>query len=280
MSSSGASRSTGSLTRQRGRIIGVVRRQVREELAHEREARRVVGRGEVADAALSRVRRGAAELFLAHRFVGDGADHVGTRDEHVARALDHEDEIGDRGRIHGAARARAHHARQLRNDAARERVAEKDVGVARERLDAFLNARATRVVEADHRRADAHRVVHDAHDLLRVSRAERAAEDGEVLREHEHAPPVDRAVSGDDAVARNARVGRRRRFRAAMTSRPVSTNEPVSSRRSRRSRAVSFPAACCLSTRAVPPPAKAARSSSSRRVRGFARSVMASAPSA
>ena len=42
----------------------------------------------------------------------------------------------------------------LRHDAGRERVAQEDVGVAGERLDALLDARAARVVEPDDRRAD------------------------------------------------------------------------------------------------------------------------------
>ena len=56
----------------------------------------------------------------------------------------------------------------------------------------------------DHRRADAHGVVHDLADLLRMRLAERAAEDGEVLTEHENQPAVDGAATGDDAIARNA----------------------------------------------------------------------------
>ena len=82
-----------------------------------------------------------------------------------------------------------------------ERVAQEDVGVAGERLDALLDARAARVVEADDGRADLHREVHHLADLLRVGARERAAEDGEVLREHEDLAAVDDAVAGDDAVA-------------------------------------------------------------------------------
>src|SRR5262245_446831 len=38
--------------------------------------------------------------------------------------------------------------------------------------------------------------------------AERTAEHGEILREHEDAPPADRAVAGDDTVARNSGIVR------------------------------------------------------------------------
>ncbi len=57
------------------------------------------------------------------------------------------------------------------------------------------------------------RVVHHFDDFSGVRRAERAAEHGEVLREHEHRAAVDRAEARDDAVTRqplfrHAEVGR------------------------------------------------------------------------
>ena len=90
----------------------------------------------------------------------------GPGDEHVRRAAHHVDEVGDRRRIHRAAGARPEDRRDLRHDAGGERVAQEDVGVAAERDDAFLDARAARVVEADHRRAVPHREIHDLADLL------------------------------------------------------------------------------------------------------------------
>ena len=44
------------------------------------------------------VRLGAAELFLRHFLVRDCPQHVRPGDEHVARALDHDVEVGDRRR--------------------------------------------------------------------------------------------------------------------------------------------------------------------------------------
>ena len=132
-------------------ILGVVRGQKPQQLPRLCEARAIVGRHEVADAALRGVALGAAELLLGDVFVGHGADHFRTGDEHVARLLDHQDEVGDGRRVHGAARARTEDAADLRDDAARQRVAQKDVGVAGERLHALLDARAARIVESDHR---------------------------------------------------------------------------------------------------------------------------------
>jgi hypothetical protein len=146
---------------------------------------------------------GSSRLFWGR----NRADHVGAGDDHVARRLDHEDEVGDRGRIDGAACARPEHRRQLRHDARRERVAQEDVGVAGERHDALLDARAARIVQPDDRRARLHRQVHHLHDLPRVRLGERPAEHREVLREQEDRAPVDRPVAGDDAVAQHLVLG-------------------------------------------------------------------------
>ena len=110
--------------------------------------------GEVGDAALARGACGAAELLLGDLLVGHGLDDVRPGDEHVARVLDHDDEVGDRRRVDGAAGAGPHDGADLRHHARGEGVAQEDVGVAAERRHAFLDARAARVVEADDRRAD------------------------------------------------------------------------------------------------------------------------------
>ncbi len=77
----------------------------------------------------------------------------------------------------------------------------ENVAVGAERYDAFLDPGTAGVVEADHRRADLGREVHDLAHLLGHHFAERAAEDGEVLGEDEDLAPVDRAVAGHHRVA-------------------------------------------------------------------------------
>ncbi len=72
-----------------------------------------------------------------------------------------------------------------------------------ERDDAFLNARAAGVVEPDHRRSDLHRHFHDFADFFGVRFRQRAAEDGEILREDEHHPAMDLAATGDDPVTKD-----------------------------------------------------------------------------
>src|SRR3954447_8887002 len=163
----------------------VVLRQEREQVARVLERGLLVRRDELRNARLGRVRRRAAELLEADLLAGDRLHHVGAGDEHVRAALDHQHEVGDRGRVDGAAGARAHHEADLRDHARALDVAPEDLRVAGERDDAFLDARAARVVDPDHRAAELRRQVHHLADLLGEDLAQRAAEHGEVLREDE-----------------------------------------------------------------------------------------------
>ena len=200
-SSSASSRSRGSLGARERRLVGVVLRQERDEIARVLEARLLVRGGELRDARLRRVRRRAAELLERDLLAGHRLHDVGAGDEHVRRALDHEDEVGDRGRVDGAAGARSHHERDLRHDTRGLHVPPEDLRVAAERDDAFLDPRAARVVDPDDRAAVLHCEIHHLADLLGEDLAERAAEDGEVLREDEDLAPEHRPVAGDDGVA-------------------------------------------------------------------------------
>ena len=189
-----------------GRVVDVVRRQKGEELADPEEHSRVVGADEVRDPRHGRVGPRAAQVFLRNLFVGHRLDDVGPRDEEVRVLLGHEDEVGDRRRVDGAARAGTEDRGDLRHDSGRARVAEKNARVSREGDDTLLDARSARVVQADDRGAVLDGEVHDLADLLGVGLRERSAENGEVLGEHEDAPPVDGARSGDDTVAGHARL--------------------------------------------------------------------------
>ena len=156
---------------------------------------------EVGDAGFRVVGHGSAELVFGDLFVGDGLDDFRAGDEHVRGVLDHEDEVGDGGGVDRASGAGAHDGGDLRDDARRENVAQKDVGVTGERHHAFLNARSAGVVETDDGSADAHGHVHHLDDLGGVGFGERAAEDGEVLSEDEDETAFDASVAGDEAIA-------------------------------------------------------------------------------
>ena len=148
----------------------------------------------------------AAELLVGDLLAGDGLDDVGAGYVHLAGALGHEDEVGDGGRVDGAARAGAHDDGDLRHDAGREGVEQEDVAVALQAGDALLDARAARVLDADDGGAHLHGEVHDLADLLRNDLRQGPAHDGEVLCEGEDLPAVDAAVAGHDSVAENLLV--------------------------------------------------------------------------
>ncbi len=79
-----------------GRVVDVVGRQVAEQLTDGPQAFAIVRRGKVRDAADLVVRLRAAELFLGDFLVRHRLDDVRPGHEHVARALDHDGEVGDR----------------------------------------------------------------------------------------------------------------------------------------------------------------------------------------
>ena len=152
-------------------------------------------------AAFGRVHRSAAELLLVDLFARHGLYDFRSGHEHVAGALVHHNEVGQRGRIYGAAGAGAENGRNLRNHARGEDVALEDLGVARKAVDTLLDTRSARVVDADQRRAVFHCHVHDLADFGCEGFGKRTAEDGEVLREDIYQTAVDRAVTGYHAVA-------------------------------------------------------------------------------
>ena len=257
-----ASRSTGASARL---FCG----QVGEQPADGVHRLRLVAGREMRDAAATGVDRRATERLRVDLLVRHGADDVGPGDEHVARALDHHGEVGDRGRVDRAPGARPEDDRDLGHDARREDVAQEDLRVAAERRDALLDPRAAGIVEPDDRRADLHREIHDLADLLGVRLRQRTAEDREVLAVDEHQPAVDRAVAGDDAVAEDVLLVE------PELRRPVGDEGVELDERVRRRAAgpaargpSACPRACCRSTRTAPPPSSdSARSCSSRAIR-------------
>ena len=193
----------GIARRADGNAAAVVLGQIVEEIARREQRLDVILERDIGDRAFRRVRDRAAELFLRHHLVGHRLHDIGAGDEHVRAVLHHEDEVGHRGRVNRAPRARSHDQADLRHHARGEHVALEHLGVAAERCDALLDARAAAVVKTDDGRTDLHRIVHDLHDLLGMALGKRAAEDGEVLAEDIDEPAVDRAAAGDDAVAGN-----------------------------------------------------------------------------
>ena len=95
-----------------------------------------------------------------------------------------------------------------------------------------------------------------------------AAENREVLAEDEDGPPVDRAMTGDDAIGQDALVVQPKSVERWVTKASSSTNESVVEQQveplARRELALS----CCCAMRASPPPSRdATRSRRSSSIR-------------
>ena len=186
------------------RFFAVVQRQVVVEAAQHQQRFHIVLERQVGHTALGGVGDGAAQFFGGHFLVRHGLHHLGAGDEHVAElSFTMKMKSVMAGRVHRAAGRRAHDHADLRHHAAGHHVALEHVGITAQRGHAFLDARAARVVQADHRRADLHGLVHHLADLLGMGFGQRAAEHGEVLAEDKHQAAVDHAVAGDHAVARD-----------------------------------------------------------------------------
>ena len=187
------------------RLLGVVLRQEAQDLLRD-EQRLLVGVGdEVRDAGDRLVGVCAAKFVLGDDLTGDLLDDFGPGDEHVGLAgLD--DEVGQGRAVDRATGARPGDDRDLRHDTRQLDVGEEDLAVARQRVDALLDAGATGVIDEDERSAVHQRALHRLGDLDVVRLAGRAAHDGEVL-----AGDVDRAshhrrVAGDHAVGGHVRL--------------------------------------------------------------------------
>ena len=183
------------------RIGEVVGRQVAQQIADVVERVVFTGGDVVRRAGLGHVGVRAAQLLHRHVLAGDGLDHVGTGDEHLAGLVDHHDEVGQRGGVDVPAGGGAHDQRDLRDDAGGQDVVVEDLAVQAKRDDTLLDARAGAVVDADQRAAGLDREVLHLDDLLAVDLAEAAAEHRDVLAEDAHVAAVDGAVTGDHTVA-------------------------------------------------------------------------------
>src|SRR5215472_14440649 len=187
-----------------GRILEIVRWQKTHQLANHGEAIGVIACDKMRDAALLIVRHRPAKFLLRDLLVRDGLNDVGPGHEHVRGLARHENKIGDRGWIDRAPRTRAHDGADLRNDAARKRVAQENVSVTGQRSNAFLDARAAGIVQTNHRRARAHRKVHDLTDFLCIGFRERTTKNSEILREDVDEASIDPPKTGHEAIAGGA----------------------------------------------------------------------------
>src|SRR5215510_14715144 len=92
---------------------------------------------------------GATQLLHCHFFISDRADDFWTSNEHVAAVLDQEDEVSHGWRVDCPTSAGPHDRRNLWHHTRGKHVTQKDFCIAGEAHYAFLDARATGVVDPD-----------------------------------------------------------------------------------------------------------------------------------
>ena len=129
-------------------------RQETDKLADLLEAFLLAVGKEVGIAGDLRLNAGAAKFFHRDFFAKHRLHDFRPGDEHLGNLVDDEDEIGQRRRIDGAAGARSEDDGDLGDDAGSQGVAIENFAIAGQRIDAFLNACSSGVIDADDR--DAH----------------------------------------------------------------------------------------------------------------------------
>ena len=185
---------------ERGLFAVVLRDEAQQALDGRQRFLLIVGR-EMGHAALGGMDGCAAELLLVHDLAGHALDDGRAGQEHVGGIFHHEGKVGQGRAVDGTAGAGTHNEADLRDDAAREDVALEDLAEAGQGVDAFLDAGAAGVVQADAGRAVADCEVHDLADLLGHGLGQRTAADGEILGKDIDQAAVNRAAAGHDAVA-------------------------------------------------------------------------------
>jgi hypothetical protein len=182
------------------RLLGIVLRQVGQQFFDDADGVGVVLREEMHIAGHGGVHVGAADLLQRHRLAGHRLDHLRPGDEHIGVGPGHDDEVHQRRRIGGAARAGAADHRDLRHHAGQQHVLVEHAAVARERVHALLDAGAGGILEGDDGRAEFRRLLHHRHDFLGVHLAQRTAEHGEILGEGRDHASVDIAGADHHAI--------------------------------------------------------------------------------
>jgi len=134
-------------------------------------------------------------------FARHGLHDLRAGEEHVRGLLLHDDEVGQRGRINAPPAQGPKMAEICGMTPDAHHVALEDVGIAGQRVHAFLDTRTARVVHADAGGAVAQGHVHDLADLVRHRQRQRTRRHGEVLCENIDQASVDRTVTGHYAVA-------------------------------------------------------------------------------
>jgi len=182
---------------------GVVIGDVLEDFADDMEGVILILSQEVRDTRNGGVGDGSAQCFVVHDFIGNRFDHFRSGDVHVPHALGHDDKVLQGGRVNAAAGAGSHNNADLRHHTRSLNVAVEYLAIGIQAVDAFLDARAAAVIDANHGHAGVHRQVHHTGNLLTSDFAKRAAHYGEILRVNADFSAVDGAKASDKTVTRD-----------------------------------------------------------------------------
>nr|AAY82838.1 predicted acetyl-CoA carboxylase [uncultured bacterium MedeBAC46A06] len=181
--------------------LTVRQRQIGDQRAGAHQHLDVILEGTMRHARSAAVHLGPAKLLGGEILMRHCLHHVRAGDEHVARPLDHEDEIGDRRRVDGATGTGPHDQRDLRHHTRGQHIALEHFGITAKRGNAFLDAGTAGVIQPDQRNAGLDRLVHDLADFRCMRFRQRAAKNGEILRIDKDRPAGDCAISGDHTIA-------------------------------------------------------------------------------
>ena len=142
----------------------------------------------------------AAEIFHRDLFTGHFLDDRWPGNEHLARSLHHDDEIGQCGRVGRHADAWSHDRGDLWNRPGCDGVLKEYLPNSSRDVETFLDSGARRIVKPNHRYADLAGRLDAVGDLLRMRSPHRSGNNGEVLGEHVHGASIDLSITSDDSV--------------------------------------------------------------------------------
>ena len=89
-------------------LVSAVLGQVAQKLSRASDSLKVVLEHLMTNTTDFAVHFSASKLLLGHLFIGDSLDDLWASHEHIARVLNHEDEICESWRVYGTTSARSH----------------------------------------------------------------------------------------------------------------------------------------------------------------------------
>ena len=137
---------------------------------------------------------------MVNDLIGDRFDHFRSGDVHISHVLGHDDEILESGRVNATARAGSHNDADLGYDTRSLDVTVENFTISIKAVNAFLDARAAAIVDADHGYAGIHGQIHHTGNFFSGNFTERTAHHGEILRVNADFSTVDGSETSNHTV--------------------------------------------------------------------------------